>query len=71
MRVSGPKQLDFPLIHDTSRKIFENMFPKDLDLGSFNHNDQALLEALTLAKELNIPAVSTRSAACSSYRSYG
>ena len=57
MRVSGPKQLDFPHIHATSLRIFENMFPKDP--SSFTHN-HPLHEALPLATELNVPAVSTR-----------
>ena len=57
MRVSGPKQLDFPHIHATSLSIFENMFPNDPI--SFTHN-HPLHEALPLATELDLPSVSTR-----------
>ncbi|KAF8801685.1 hypothetical protein BYT27DRAFT_7114369 [Phlegmacium glaucopus] len=54
MRVSGPKQLDFPHIHATALRIFENMFP--MDPSSFTH-DHPLHEALPLATELNVSRV--------------
>ncbi len=54
LRVSSPRQLDFPDLHATSREIMQGMFP---DIPTAFTHDHALPDALALAMDFHLSNV--------------
>jgi hypothetical protein len=54
LRVSSPRQLDFPDLHATAREIMQGMFP---DIPTAFTHDHALPDALALAIDFDLSNV--------------
>ncbi|KAF5389111.1 hypothetical protein D9757_005008 [Collybiopsis confluens] len=55
LRVTGPSQLDLPVLHEQARHFFEDLCPKDaFKLATFEFHDSSAEEAMALSIQYDI-----------------